>query len=158
VEEKKEKTSEKMIHIKVPEELHKSIRLKVAHENTSIQAYIVQLLERTVSPAIITYPNGESVRLWDLEDTGSKSWATQIEFFDSEGSFLGGTHFHETYEAEINPDWYERQMGKLQASQSEYARAVKDCLNYIIDARLGRIDPTKMPPPVPEGATLINWP
>lgn len=158
MDEKTPKPLGKMLHIKIPEDLHKLLRVKVAHENTNIQAFIIKLLESSCFPPTITFVNGESVKLWDLQDTGSPTWSTQIEFFASDGSFLGGTHFHETYKSNADADWYKRQMNKLQAHDSDNAKAVEECLQYIIDARLGKIDPTKIPPPLPKNAILINWP
>ena len=41
-----EKREGRMIHVRLPVELHKKLRMKVAEEDTTIQDWVLQLIEQ----------------------------------------------------------------------------------------------------------------
>lgn len=46
----------KLIHIRLPEEIHKKVRIKCAYEDISIQGYIKNLVSEDVAEYVIENP------------------------------------------------------------------------------------------------------
>jgi hypothetical protein len=45
----KETSQERMIHIRLPEDVHKCMRIRVAEEDTTIQHWVAALVERELN-------------------------------------------------------------------------------------------------------------
>lgn len=55
-------TKEKKIHIRLPEDLHRRLRVRCAELDTNMQEYVVQLLERELVGEDTRHPCGSPSR------------------------------------------------------------------------------------------------
>ena len=56
---KKDSMPGRMIHIRLPEELHKQMRIRVAELDTTIQHWVAALVEKELAPSASSSPEGE---------------------------------------------------------------------------------------------------
>lgn len=107
--------------------------------------------------------DGTRYALYGLDSCGAldPEQSVKLELFASDGLFLGGTSLYGQDERRRSADhegWHRKQLARVGCHDEGYSISL---LDYLIEARSGRVDPHLTPPPRPRGGRveqIIEWP